>query len=74
MNEALQHTYSEDLHMQSLALYTAGFNFQKLHIPPTECIYVSYIDLSTDSNLSPHTPLIGVYNRDEYLLRGQMDL
>ena len=55
MNEALQYMYSEDLHMQSLTLCSAAFNFQKLHIPPTECIYVSYMDLSTDGNLSAYT-------------------
>jgi len=55
--------YSEDLHMQSLALCTVGFNFQKLHIPPTECI-MSPIWISQQTVTCPHTPLIGVYNRD----------
>jgi len=48
------------------------FNIQQLYDLPTQCIYVFYVDLRTNSDYFPiQHSLTGLYNRDgECLLRG----
>jgi len=48
------------------------FNIQQFHLPPTQCIYVFFVDLRTNSDyfLTQHY-LTGSYNRDGVcVLRG----
>ena len=48
------------------------FNLQQFYVLPTQCIYVFYVDLRTNSDyFSIQHSLTGLYNRDgECLLRG----
>jgi len=44
-------------------IYVTRFNIHKSHILPTQCVYVFYVDLRTNSDyLSIQRQLIGFYN------------
>jgi len=41
------------------------FNIQQFYVMPTHCIYMLYMDLTTNSDYFPiQHSLIGTYNRD----------
>ena len=55
-----------------VTLSTARFIIQNFYVLPTQCVYMLYVNMRTNSDYFPiHHKLIGFYNRDaKCLLRG----
>jgi len=46
-----------------VTMCTTGFNMQQFYVPPTQCIYVFYVDLKPNSDYFPiQNKLTGFYN------------